>query len=58
MCARLNVVSRYVLTAIQIALPFWRRSVDKTILGHREEHKQYIRDRGLFTDAGAVPDPK
>ncbi|KAI0750735.1 oxidoreductase [Daedaleopsis nitida] len=29
------------------ALPVWRKTVDSTVIGHREEHEQYLRERGL-----------
>ncbi|KZV67049.1 oxidoreductase [Peniophora sp. CONT] len=31
-----------------IALPFWRRDVDKSVRKHREEHEQYLQDRGFY----------
>ncbi|CAL1708157.1 unnamed protein product [Somion occarium] len=32
----------------RIALPFWRMSVDNTVRAHSEEHRQYLRDKGLI----------
>ncbi|KAJ3762051.1 oxidoreductase [Lentinula raphanica] len=31
-----------------IGLPLWRRSVDSKVLGHREEHKEYLQTRDFF----------
>jgi hypothetical protein len=32
----------------QIGVPLWRRSVDKQVLAHREEHQEYLRNKGFF----------
>ncbi|KAG0693242.1 hypothetical protein DFH29DRAFT_816540 [Suillus ampliporus] len=31
-----------------IAIPLWRRSVDKQVLAHREEHQEHLRKKGFF----------
>ncbi|KZV76547.1 oxidoreductase [Peniophora sp. CONT] len=31
-----------------VALPFWRRDVDDMVRKHRDEHAQYLEDRGFF----------
>ncbi|KAG1735866.1 uncharacterized protein EDB91DRAFT_1056011 [Suillus paluster] len=31
-----------------IGIPLWRRSVDKQVLSHREEHREYLRNKGFF----------
>ncbi|KAJ8589599.1 NAD(P)-binding protein [Rhizopogon salebrosus TDB-379] len=31
-----------------IGIPLWRRSVDKQVLAHREEHQEYLRNKGFF----------
>jgi hypothetical protein len=35
----------------QIATPIWRRSVDKKVIAHREEHRQYLQQNGFFANA-------
>jgi len=31
-----------------IGLPIWRRSVDSTVLAHRQEHVQYLNEKAVF----------
>ncbi|KAF4618821.1 hypothetical protein D9613_010085 [Agrocybe pediades] len=32
-----------------VAIPFWKRSVDKQVIQHREEHEQYLTNKGFFS---------
>ncbi|KIM37795.1 hypothetical protein M413DRAFT_448300 [Hebeloma cylindrosporum] len=32
-----------------IAIPIWRSSVDKQVVAHREEHRQYLEKNGFFS---------
>ncbi|KAG7443793.1 oxidoreductase [Guyanagaster necrorhizus] len=32
-----------------VILPIWRRSVDSTIKGHRQEHRSYLAEKGLLS---------
>ena len=41
--------SRYMVSATQIGLPIWRRSVDAQVVAHREEHRKYCRDKGYVS---------
>jgi 3-dehydrosphinganine reductase len=34
---------------VKIAVPVWRSSVDKRVEAHREEHEQYLQQKGFFT---------
>jgi len=34
-----------------IATPIWRRSVDKAVIAHREEHRKYLQQNGFFANA-------
>ncbi|KAG2131328.1 hypothetical protein DEU56DRAFT_814007 [Suillus clintonianus] len=34
--------------AALIGIPMWRRSVDRQVLAHREEHREYLRAKGFF----------
>ncbi|KAG1750529.1 uncharacterized protein EDB91DRAFT_1235048 [Suillus paluster] len=31
-----------------VGIPLWRRSVDKQVLAHREEHQEYLRKKGFY----------
>ncbi|KAF8060220.1 oxidoreductase [Lyophyllum atratum] len=31
-----------------IGTPIWRASVDKKVVAHRQEHREYLRDKGFF----------
>ncbi|OSD04197.1 oxidoreductase [Trametes coccinea BRFM310] len=33
-----------------IALPIWRNSVDATVLSHRQEHHEYLRQKGIIRE--------
>lgn len=33
----------------QIGVPIWRASVDKQVLAHRQEHREYLENKGFFT---------
>ncbi|KAG1822049.1 oxidoreductase [Suillus subaureus] len=48
-CApRSNGALDFVLDLIAlVGIPFWRRSVDKQVLAHRAEHREYLRSKGL-----------
>ncbi|KAH7927015.1 NAD(P)-binding protein [Leucogyrophana mollusca] len=43
--AALDVVYDFIAL---IGVPIWRRSVDKQVLAHREEHQQYLQKKGFF----------
>ncbi|KAG2070775.1 NAD(P)-binding protein [Suillus decipiens] len=49
-CApRSNAAFDFVLDLVaQIGIPIWRRSVDKQVLAHRAEHREYLRSKGLI----------
>ncbi|KAG1722271.1 hypothetical protein EDB19DRAFT_1768543 [Suillus lakei] len=49
-CApRSNAALDFVLDLVAlIGIPIWRRSVDKQVLAHREEHREYLRRKGLL----------
>ena len=32
----------------QVALPIWRHSVDSTVRGHRQEHQEYLKQKGII----------
>lgn len=32
----------------QVAAPIWRRTVDKRVIAHREEHEEYLKTIGFF----------
>ncbi|KAF8153817.1 oxidoreductase [Crassisporium funariophilum] len=32
-----------------VAVPFWRASVDKQVVAHREEHREYLTGKGFFS---------
>jgi hypothetical protein len=34
----------------QFATPIWRRSVDKRVVAHRDEHRSYLENNGFFGD--------
>lgn len=48
-CApRSNVALDFVLDLVAfVGIPIWRRSVDKQVLAHRAEHREYLRTKGL-----------
>lgn len=47
---RRNVFVDTVLDFIAlIGVPIWRISVDKQVIGHRQEHKAYLESKGFFT---------
>lgn len=49
-CApRSNAALDFVLDlAALVGVPIWRRSVDKQVLAHRVEHREYLRSKGLI----------
>lgn len=49
-CApRSNAALDFVLDLVAlVGIPIWRRSVDKQVLAHRAEHREYLRNKGLF----------
>ncbi|KAG1883373.1 hypothetical protein F4604DRAFT_1575867 [Suillus subluteus] len=48
-CApRSNAALDFVLDLVAlVGIPIWRRSVDKQVLAHRVEHREYLRNKGL-----------
>lgn len=48
-CApRSNAALDFVLDLVaHVGIPIWRRSVDKQVLAHRVEHREYLRSKGL-----------
>ncbi|KAG1796334.1 uncharacterized protein HD556DRAFT_1234542 [Suillus plorans] len=48
-CApRSNAALDFVLDLVAfVGIPIWRRSVDKQVLAHRAEHREYLRTKGL-----------
>jgi 3-dehydrosphinganine reductase len=32
----------------QVAAPIWRRTIDKRVIAHREEHEEYLKTIGFF----------
>lgn len=32
---------------IQIGVPIWRWDTDKKMRAHRQEHRQYLKDKGI-----------
>ncbi|KAG2035228.1 hypothetical protein BDR03DRAFT_868559 [Suillus americanus] len=49
-CApRSNAALDFVLDLVAlVGIPIWRRSVDKQVLAHRAEHREYLRNKRLF----------
>ncbi|KAJ3538499.1 hypothetical protein NMY22_g5142 [Coprinellus aureogranulatus] len=46
---RINFIVEAVYDFISyVGTPIWRRSVDSAILGHRQEHQQYLQEQGFF----------
>ncbi|KAG1775867.1 hypothetical protein EV702DRAFT_1113512 [Suillus placidus] len=48
-CApRSNAALDFLLDLVAlVGIPIWRRSVDKQVLAHRAEHREYLRSKGL-----------
>lgn len=46
---RSNAALDFVLDLVAlVGIPIWRRSVDKQVLAHRAEHREYLRTKGLI----------
>ncbi len=48
-----SIVDHLFKSDMQIALPIWRKDVDKQVRAHADEHHQHLASQGLLVSSGA-----